>query len=322
MKPVQTRAKLLRTALLLLLASAQSIAFAQQSITIANYPQHVTELNALDAGVQAKLQAFAAELVVAASANQGAEVTTLGHADFDAQGRAFEVLVSRDRAANAESALESLFNRTADLALLPQERRGLVRFATVGVGTLRPIVTQPVSEAQRRENRRVEIVFNVVPAMAAIPRERFENCVGVLEGAAPPERAHRMTCVCNKLLQSPPPVMKDYFYDSRAAQRARESAGDMSQFTPGQLTELYRGFMFSASRKIGDIPANSESDMVAGLGAVDEIISRSISVFLRQAAGPNVGAFDHSIAADIERRTRDPHHIYSCYADFFRDALK
>ena len=320
MKIVRIQAVLPRTVLLLLLGGVQSLAFAQASITIANYPRYATDLNALDAAAQAKLQAFATALVGAATTHQGVDVSTLGHADFDAQGRAFEVAVSRDRAANAESALESIFNRTADVALLTPERRALVRFATVGVGTLRPMVTQPVNETQRLENRRVEIVFSVAPAPSAIPRERFENCAAVLAGAAPADRAHRMTCVCNQLLQSP--AVKDYFYESRAARQARASAGDLRQYTPGQLSEFYRGFMFSTSRRIADIPASSESDLVAGLGAVDESITRSISEFLAQAAGREAGAYEHSVAADIERRTRDPHHIYSCYADYFRDARK
>jgi hypothetical protein len=129
-----------------------------------------------------------------------------------------------------------------------------------------------------------------------------------------------MTCVCNKLLQSP--GVKDYFYESRAAQQARAAAGDVSHYTPGQLSAFYFDFMSSTSEKIAEIPATSESDLVAGLGAIDQTIKRSISEFLRQAAGPAAGAFEHSVAADIERRTRDPHHIYSCYADHFRDALK
>ena len=319
MKAVHTRAMLLRTTLLFLFGGAQSTVFGQQTITLDHYDRYGADVSALGPAAKLKLDAFATALVVAALANQRVEVLTVGHADFDDHGRAFEVSKSLDRAANAENAIETLFQQTARAALLPPERVALVHFATVGAGTLRPI-TRLTSEDQRQRNRRVDLVFGVAPAPAAIPRERFENCVGVLAGAAPPDAAHRMTCVCNKLLHSP--GVKDYFYESRAAQQARAAAGDLSQYTPGQLGEFYLNFMFSTAERIAAVPATTEADLVAGLGAIDQSITRSISAFLGQAAPPTAGALEHSVAADIERRTRDPNHTYSCYADYFRDQLK
>lgn len=312
---IQKRAALLRTALLFLLGSAQSSAFAQQTITIDNYPQHATDVNALDAKARVKLQAFAVELVGAASVNQNVEVTTIGHADFDAQGRAFEVAISRNRAVSADTALEVLFKQTASTLRLPPERIELVRFLTAGAGTLRPIHGNPSGEPQRRENRRVEMVFNVVPAPTFDSREGWQSCVRALAGdVVPPGPAGRMSCACNKLLQTPPPEMKDYFYDARAAQEARAAAPDVSQFTPGALSDFYRSFMPSMGQRIA-IPASSDVELARGLQMLDTVIVRDIKELLKKSVEPGAGAFEHSLAIDITNRLADPNHIYSCYAN-------
>jgi outer membrane protein OmpA-like peptidoglycan-associated protein len=312
---IQKRATLLRTALLFLLGSAQSSAFAQQTISIDNYPQHATDVNALDAKARVKLQAFAVELVGAAVANQNVEVTTIGHADFDAQGRAFEVAISRDRAVSADTALEILFKQTASTMRLPPDRIELVRFLTAGAGTLRPIHGNPSGEPQRRENRRVEMAFNVVPAPAFDSREGWQRCLRALAGdVVPPGPAGRMSCACNKLLQTPPPEMKDYFYDARAAAQARAAAPDVSRFTTGQLSDFYRSFMPSMSQRIA-IPASSDLELARGLKMLDDVIVRDIKELLKKSVEPDAGAFEHSLAIDIANRLADPSHIYSCYAN-------
>jgi hypothetical protein len=313
--PIQKRATLLRTALLFLLGSAQPSVFGQQTITIDNYPQHVTDVNALDAKARVKLQAFAVELVGAAVANQNVEVTTIGHADFDAQGRAFEVAISRDRAVSADSALETLFKQTASTMRLPPDRIELVRFLTAGAGTLRPIHGNPSGEPQRRENRRVELAFSVVPAAKFDSREGWQSCVRALAGdVVPPGPADRMRCVCNQLLQTPPPDTKDYFYDARAAQEARAAAGDISQFLPGQLSDFYRSFMPSMGQRIA-IPASSDIELARGLQMLDTLIVRDIKELLKKSVEPDAGAFEHSLAIDIAHRLHDPTHTYSCYAN-------
>jgi hypothetical protein len=260
-----------------------------------------------------KLQAFAVELVGAAVANQNVEVTTIGHADFDAQGRGFEVAISRDRAVSADNALETLFKQTASTMQLPPDRIELVRFLTAGAGTLRPIHGNPSGEPQRRENRRVEIAFSPVPAAPANSRERFQSCVRALVDVVPAGPAGRMSCVCDKLLQTP--TVKDYFYDSRAAEQARAAAGDVSGFTPGQLSDFYRSFMPAFGRRIAEIPASSDLDLAAGLAALDAGVCRGIKESLQKSVEPNAGAFEHSLAIDIAHRLHDPDHTYSCYAN-------
>lgn len=314
---IHSKSMLLSTALLVLVGGTHSGAFGQQSITIADYPRYGIDVNALEPAVQVKLRAFAAALVGAALASQSVEVTAIGHADFDAQGRAFEVAVSRDRAAGAEQAVETFFNQGATLAMLPEDRRKLVRFSAIGVGTLWPVFTNPTSEDERRANRRVEFVFNVAPTPVPDPREKLQSCLRVLAAGIPPGPARRMSCACNKLLQSPPPYIKDYFYDFRAAQQARTGAGAMSQFTPEQMRAFYRGFMLFIRQQIANIPATSDIDLAAGLVQLDDSIGRNLTDFLQQAE-LNAGPFEHSVAVDITRRMQDPNHTYACYAGYSR----
>ena len=317
MKRVQTKAMLLRTLLIWLLGGANSGAFAQQSITIADYPQHGTDINALDQSVQLELRAFSTALVGAVLAGQSVDVAAIGHADFDAQGRAFEVQVSRDRAAGAERTVEAFFDAAANLALLPGDKRRLVRFSTMGVGTQRPVFANPANEDERKANRRVELVFSTTPVPTPDPREKFQACVRALATAAPPGPVRRMSCACNKLLQSPPPYVKDYFYDFRAAQLARAGAGAMSQFTPAQMSAFYRGFMLFIRQQIANIPSASDADLVKGLIQLDDSIGRNLTDFLQQAQ-LNAGPFEHSVAVDITQRMQDPNHTYSCYAGYSR----
>lgn len=317
MKKINRETILLRTLLFLLLGGTNSGANAQQSITISDYPQHGTDVNALDPSEQMKLRAFATALAGAVLANQSVDVAVIGHADFDSQGTAFEVGVSSDRAAGAERTVEAFYDQAANLVLLPADKRRLVRFSTVGVGTQRPVFVNPANEEERKANRRVEIVFNVTPLPPPDPREKFQSCVRALATAGPPGPVRRMSCVCNKLLQPSPPYVKDYFYDFRAAQQARAGAGAMSQFSADQMSAFYRGFMLFIRQQIANISDGSDVDLVTGLIQLDDSIGRNLTDFLQQAQ-LNAGPFEHSVAVDITRRMQDPNSTYSCYAGYSR----
>ena len=68
-------------------------------------------------------------LVQAVLAGQSVDVMVIGHADFDGKGREFEIGVSRERAAGAESSLETFFSQAADSAALPTDQRKLEFYA-------------------------------------------------------------------------------------------------------------------------------------------------------------------------------------------------
>jgi hypothetical protein len=73
-----------------------------------------------------------------------------GHADLDLQrGRAFEVRISRERALQTARALARLINN--------ESVASRIRWRIAGAGSSRLVIRNPVSENDRRRNRRVEI---------------------------------------------------------------------------------------------------------------------------------------------------------------------
>lgn len=308
---------ILRAFLVLLVCLAYLGVAAGSSVTIADYPRYGTDVAALNPTMQAEMKAFATGLVGAVLAGQSVDVMVIGHADFDVKGRKFEVDVSRERAAGAESALETFFSQAADAALLPADRRKLVRFTAIGVGTQRPVFPSPVNEEQRKANRRVELVFTTMAIPPPDPRATFQSCVRVLANASPPGPARRMTCVCNKLLQPTPPFVRDYFYDFQAARQARTGAGAMSQFTPEQMSAFYRGFMLFMSQEIAKFSTASDADLTIGLVQIDDFIGRNLTDFISQAE-LGAGPFEHTVSVDIVKRMQEPNHTYSCYAGYSR----
>jgi hypothetical protein len=301
---------------LLLFLSNLGVAAAQNTIIISDYPAHATSVASLTPDKQQSFRNFALGLVGAALTGVGVDVTIIGHADFDAQGSVFEITVSRDRATNAEQAIETFFSEAADAAALPVDARRLVRISTVGVGTQRPVFPRPESEEQRKANRRVDLTFTTTAPPPPNPRAAFETCVRVLTGAAPPGPVRRMSCVCNKLLQQPPPFIKDYVYDFQAALQARAGAGDLSQFTPAQMSALYRAFMQFVRPQITSV-AGSDTDVRTGLFAIDDSIGRNLNDFITQAE-LGAGLFERTVSVDIVKRMQDPNHIYACYAGYSR----
>jgi hypothetical protein len=194
--------------------------------------------------------------------------------------------------------------------------RRLVRISTVGVGTQRPVFPRPANEEQRKANRRVDLVFTTTPPPPPDPRAAFDICVQALAGATPPGPVRRMSCVCNKLLQQPPPFIKDYVYDFQASLQARAGAGDMSQFTPAQMSALYRGFMQFVRPQIASVTGPG-TDVRAGLFAIDDAIGRNLNDFITQA-DQGAGLFERTVSVDILKRMQDPNHIYACYAGYSR----
>jgi hypothetical protein len=125
-----------------------------------------------------------------------------------------------------------------------------------------------------------------------------------------------MSCVCSKLLQQPPPFVKDYVYNFHAALLARAGAGDMSQFTTEQMSALYRGFMLFVRHQIDSV-SGSDPDVRAGLFSIDDSIGSDLDQFISQAE-LGAGPFEKIVSIDILKRMQDPNHIYACYAGYSR----
>ena len=303
--------------LLFCFAHASFAGAAETSMTVADYPRYATDVSTLPADAQTGMRTFATGLVGAILAGQSVDVTVIGHADFDAKGKEFEIDVSRDRAAGGDKALETFFNQAADAAALPANKRKLAHFVSIGVGTERPVFPKPANEEERKANRRIEIVVKVTAVPSPDPRAKFQNCVRVLANSSPPGPARRMSCVCNKLLQPVPPYVKDYFYDFQAAKQARAGAGAMSKFTPEQMSAFYRGFMLFIRQEIDKVSTSSDADLKNGLTQLDDTIGRNLTDFLTQGE-LGVGPFERTVSVDIAAKMQDPNHTYSCYAGYSR----
>lgn len=121
--------------------------------TLSRYPAHAVTVAALPAPMQQRLSALATR--IRASFRPGCRPFTLvrivGHADRDRRGAAFERDVSRRRAEEVERTLRALVGPPASR----------IRFLREAAGATRLVVTNPVTEEQRRENRRTEVVVGL-----------------------------------------------------------------------------------------------------------------------------------------------------------------
>lgn len=308
------RANYIIVAIFLMISS--SVQAQNRSIEIPDYPRYATTLNPTQ---QDQLRRFAGLVVGALGAGQKVNVSVFGHADFDAQGRQFEIDVSQERANTGEAALRQMIQEEARTANLPLDR--LTNFEVIsstGIGTLRPKVASPRSEADRRANRRIEIVYSAVPLPAPVSQSVYSRCMNVLRGASPPGPARRMTCVCDKLGSSP--LAQDTHYEFSARQRIPGSAG-MPNLTPEQweaaMSELIQ-HMRPNIRAAADA-ARTDQDFQASLLATDDRVGVNINNFATAAAPDlNPGLFDRVVLADIKNRMANPNHIYSCYANYSR----
>ena len=90
----------------------------------------------------------------------------------------------------------------------------------------------------------------------------------------------------------------------------------MSQFTPAQMSALYRAFMQFVRPQITSV-AGSDTDVRTGLFAIDDSIGRNLNDFITQA-DLGAGLFERTVSVDIVERMQDPNHIYACYAGYSR----
>jgi hypothetical protein len=284
------------------------------SVTLANFPRYQT---ALTAEQDAQLQQFALAVTGALLTGATVEVSIYGHADFDAQGRDFEIEVSQQRAQFARQALEAKLQQQLQFGILNsgQLARLTIR-ETTGLGTLRPVIVQPQNEDDRRLNRRVEFVWSVsgVPQLPAV--NATARCRAVLQNGQPPGPVRRMTCACDKLAVG----ASDTHYDFSARQSIPGSAG-----MPNLNPEQWHAAMSLLIRHLGrDVNASSnasatDQEFSTALMTLDDTVGRNIDSFARAAAPDLVpGLFDRVVLADIRARMADPNHIYSCYAGYSR----
>lgn len=129
--------------------------------TIAGFPEYATDVGQLDAGQRAMLHTIAARIVQSLSTRLPVRaVLVVGHADVAlrkpvAERGAFELDVSRRRAASGESAL---LDQIAAAIGRPSGRY-VVKTRAIGVGSAHRVNPHAATEAEMRANRRVQFTF-------------------------------------------------------------------------------------------------------------------------------------------------------------------
>lgn len=170
-------------AVLLVLLRLSPVFAAERHTVLEDYPRYgkspsAEQLRHMDPVVEDVVQAIKAGAV--------ATVRLVGHADFDANGRAFETRVSEERAAAAQQTLLAKISARASLEGISQDRLWAnLNMSAKGMGTREPVVTNPRSEEERKRNRRVDIHWvspeprpRPAPRPVPTPIEIVERVVG------------------------------------------------------------------------------------------------------------------------------------------------
>jgi hypothetical protein len=304
--------------LLVVLAAlrAHAAGNAEGNVTISDYPRYAINVTQLPPSHQEEMKRVAKALVGALIAGKDVTVIVIGHADFDAQGRAFEDKVSDERALGAASALNHFVDQEAALTMLSDELKNRLYIASVGVGTLHPVVLRPQNEEDRKANRRVEIQWEVQDHPPA-PPFRFDDCVRVLAGQSPPGPTRRMTCVCQKLQAGS--NVKSYYYRYEAHNIIPGAAG-LPHLTDDQW-EAARKALFGYFRhdisSINRVAGLSDAQKAEALKALDLQVGTDIYNWSTKIVAEGaMGNLEQAVLSDIKDRMADPNHTYSCYAGY------
>ncbi|TKB68494.1 MAG: hypothetical protein E8D52_05635 [Nitrospira sp.] len=282
-------------------------------LTIDDYPRYGIKLKPAQ---REELRRVAKGITGALVTGADVSVSVIGHADFDAKGRDFEIDVSRKRALGAQAALEDLVKEESANVGLPVSRLQSVHYSSVGLGTAHSQFSTPATENERMANRRVDFTFLVAPPLPVASETSFARCVKALMGGAPPGPVRRMTCACNKFLQQSPHV-QDSHYDFRA----RQQLPALANLSPHDLAIAVSSMVHHMRQDIrgSDEGSRSELEFSNSLRSLDDTVGRNINDFASQMnAGAATSVFDRLVLADIQGRMSDPNHVYSCYAGYSR----
>lgn len=159
--------RLVRALAFVIATSIFSIAYGSTaSWTIDNYPRYGTEPTTAQ---REELRRVANDIAWSVLGGANVVVMTVGHADFDANGRSFEIDVSRKRALGAETLLKRLLEEEFATSGRPTSGLRCITFQLNGKGTAEPVFQNPRSEDERMANRRVEFLVTKIG---------FSNCPG------------------------------------------------------------------------------------------------------------------------------------------------
>jgi hypothetical protein len=283
-------------------------------VVLSDYPRYATTPPPQHLETLRKIGRALAGAASQADGSTMLQVSVVGHADFDAKGRAFENEVSVDRAKSARDAIVDAFTDAANQMLLDDGKRRLVSFEYSGRGTSEPLFPSSAPMSERVQNRRVVVSWAPVAVIRPTSRAAVDRCASVIAtGATTPLRRTRISCACTLLRDNP--RAGDDFYSLKLFQEALgpRNARDLSA---AELTEVfrrskhhYRSQMHQASQ--GTL--NDDAAFVKQLERVDYTLIFEIDQVQRQFAVRPL-LHDVIINADIGKKSLDSTHVYSCYA--------
>jgi len=289
-------------------------------ISFAGYPQHATRPTDLPPALFAEMKAYALGLSGAIIATQIPKnlisLTVEGHADFDAQGRAFELKVSQERADNCKALLVAEVANNLQAAFTESSHLKRLAIAAIGWGTARPVVPTPATESDREANRRVEVTFAIGAPMPPID-DSAHRALAALESQGDSARMRRLRCMLAKLRDDPAVV--DSFPDFEAGHRVPGSGG-FPTLSPNQWATAIDSFVVHVKSQVASVMAGGTlDDQRSALLGIEDNIGRNVFNWTTQLnAGSGTGLFDRVVIAFIQNQMANPSAVLACYAGYSR----
>ena len=282
-------------------------------VVLEDYPRYSATPSPENA---ARLKSIGTALAAAASIATGErmlQVLVVGHADFDAKGREFELEVSNDRARAARDAIYSAFEAAANQMALSDAKVRLISIEWQGRGTSAALYGPDQPMSLRIKNRRVEVSWAPVDVIRPSTSVSTARCAQIITAARiSPGRKARIACACNMLRDNI--RAGDDYYNFQAFQLALgpRNGRDLSQ---EQLNEVFRRAKNHYRSDVDNAHRSQPTDdeaFAAALVQVDFLVIFNVDLFVKQTAvAPQL--HDRVIIGDIGKKELDTSHIYSCY---------
>ncbi|PFI27079.1 hypothetical protein COI53_25615 [Bacillus thuringiensis] len=287
-----------------------------KEITVFNFPQYGSEINALPPEEKLKMDTLALEF-----ANSFLYGTTpilafiiIGHADQDAQGADFEMQVS---IARAESAQTWLVQQAKNLV---QQGGGdplevdFVEFSLSGYGASN-LYTQDSTFPARLMNRRVVIKYagvelNPIPEAGFIPN--LTRATILINQQPDSDEIKRIRCVLSKLVN---PIIDDTYFIWEEMQHYRSLDGKTDEQILLIARELFHSLRSEIANNAHYGPDVPDDLIVNGLIQWDFYMNTTINTLYKRLNHDQsvTGKLHESIARFIGRNMQNPNSIWNCY---------
>lgn len=297
------------------------------TVTISGFTQYKTRILDLDLDAQLDFERIAHAIVnsflLDGRHRPVTHVLAVGHADSDAQGAAFEQIVSENRASNAVTYLKERVHAIADVKDLNPLNLNAIIWEHRGVGAQRKVFPFPANEEERAANRRFDLVVqhgSVSPPITHTWQQGVLRAIAALNGRPESGPVRRSKCMLIKLRDDPATI--DGWMNRRALWQIPGSAG-MPKLSPAQwdmaITAIVSHVRAELAREDSYGPQVSDDQVFNNLLSLDDRIGESIDFTrLQSVADSATGRFHRVLIAFVHSQMLNPKSIYSCYADYSR----